>query len=139
MKLESIKLHRPFLISLLIVSLGMMPLLGLHIHLPETHSDTAPHTHQSETHGFHIHTSQHDNIDVEEAHRSDTTEINLDLDAQIHKIIKILAFVASLFIFILWQFEKIQPIRIRFIPPCRSLFEPYSAMRRGPPVDKIFL
>ncbi len=122
-----------YLIGILILSLCMMPLLGLHIHLPKTHMGTELHSHHTETHAFHLHGSQHDNIDLEIDHLSDTQQINLEIDVQLHKIIKILALITLALIFLSGFIAYTAITRRHYIPPCHNPFEIFRAMRRGPP------
>ena len=122
-------------IGLLIFSLSMLPLLGLHIHLPTAHMGNELHYHNAETHGFHVHVSQHDNIDVEPAHPSDTPQINLELDTQLHKHLKILALLALGFILLNRYSDGVITLpRRNYFPPITEFFEIFRAMRRGPPL-----
>jgi len=129
------KHHKPTkaFIGLLILSLCLMPLLGLHIHLPATHIGEELHSHATETHGFHIHASQHDNIDIEPGHPSDSPQVDLELETQLHKIIKILALFGLAFILLPVGIGRIIIRRHNYVSPFYKHFEIYCAMRRGPP------
>ena len=125
--------YQKCIVGMLILTLCLMPLLDLHIHLPETHMGAALHSHHAETHGFHLHASQHDNIDVEIEHQSDTKQINLDVDTRLVKVFKFLTLI-SLAIIFLNSFNAISSlIRLNYINPFQNPFEIFRALLRGPP------
>ena len=133
MKIASHSARTKALLGLLMLSLCMMPLLGLHIHLPEAHTGDELHLHQTEMHGFHVHTSQHDNIDVEAGHLSNSPQINLELESQLHKIIKILGLFCLVFSLISSSLVRVILQRHHYVVPVSHFFEIFRAMRRGPP------
>lgn len=94
---------------------------------------TVPHFHQVETHGFHLHISQHDNIDISASHHSDTQEISLDVETHYLKIIKVLAIVFLTLFILSIVYRKISIVRIFYFPLFKKPFEVVYAMRRGPP------
>jgi len=124
---------RNSLVGVLILSLCIMPLLGLHIHLSATHMGNELHSHAAEMHGFHMHTSSHDSIDAEPSHQSDTQQISLDMDSTLYKIIKVLALVTLLVLFSAPFIARVINTVSNFIIPIRTFFEIFLAMRRGPP------
>ena len=134
MKTRFFTKYKSQLVGLLLVSLVVMPLLGLHVHVDETHQGTDTHQHQAETHAFHVHLSSHDSIDAEPGHPSDTPQIELGLDTQLHKITKVLALL-GLVLMLLAGFHG-RVIRLphpKYEVPINHSFEIYNAMRRGPP------
>lgn len=134
MKTRTPNKFRHLLIGLLIVSLAILPLLGLHIHLPESHMGTDYHQHHAETHAFHVHVTSHDNIDVEPGHPSDSNEVNLSLEIQLHKILKLLALVGiSILLLTFYQVKRVISIRKTYLVPFIAFYEIFVAMRRGPP------
>ena len=125
--------YRNSLVGLLVLSLSIMPLLGLHIHLSATHMGDELHSHAAEMHGFHLHTSSHDSIDTEPGHQSDTRQISLDMDSPLYKVIKVLALVMLLVLLSVLFITRVISTVSYFVIPIRSCFEIFLAMRRGPP------
>lgn len=123
------------LIMLLSLSLSMLPLLGLHIHLPGTHHEHGSHTHQAETHIFHLHTSGHDNIDNETGHPSDTPQVNLDIDTRLGKIFQFLGFIALACLLLVGFITVRSSICCNYSPPCLISFQIYRDLIRGPPAS----
>lgn len=133
MKLPSPAKYRNCLVGLLILSLCMMPLLGLHLHLPATHMGDELHSHAVETHGFHLHATSHDSIDIEPMHQSDTLQISLDVESQLHKVIQLLALVTLLVLVMAAFAARMISTVSNLVIPLQSSFEVFLAMRRGPP------
>ena len=121
------------LIGILILCLSMLPLLGLHIHLPASHMGTDTHFHQAETHGFHLHTTQHENVFVDGEHSNDSQSVKLVIDTRLLKIVKIFAIVV-LFITLLSAFITCRTITLfNYDTPVLNPFEYFRALLRGPP------
>ncbi|MDH5181019.1 MAG: hypothetical protein OEZ39_14215 [Gammaproteobacteria bacterium] len=129
-------LFRDGVLSLLLPALLLIPLFGLHFHLPTAHSDQTPHTHQAETHLFHLHKSAHDNIDVEEAvdHANDGKEVNLDQDTRYTKLFQFLCCIALFFcLLIVLQLSGTQHHAHYFVS-FKPRFEIFRNLLRGPPL-----
>lgn len=120
-------------IGLLCLSLCLLPLLGLHIHLAATHQGSELHSHHAETHGFHVHTTQHDNIDIEAEHLSDTQKIDLDTDTRQVKVFKVLALIALAIMFLAGFITSRSITQFNYIVPLLNPFEIFRALLRGPP------
>ena len=129
--------HKSGLTALLILAVCLMPLLGMgkHVHLAETHMGAELHSHHAESHGFHMHGSQHDNIDIDESHPSDSQEVALDVDIRVMQLAKLIALVCLAIVFHL-RFVKTSPvIRPDYSPPIKNIYEIFSALLRGPPAS----
>lgn len=135
MKLLQSLHFRKALIGSIIVSLCLMPLLGmgLHIHLPEVHMGSDLHAHHAETHAFHLHASQHDNIDTEAQHPSDTQQVNIEIDSRLNKLVKFLALFCLSFIFITGFITLQRIVQVDYRVPVRYRFEVFTSLLRGPP------
>ena len=126
---------RNSLIGVVILSLCMMPLLGMgmHIHLAEIHMGHDLHGHDTETHGFHLHKSSHDNIDIDAQHLSDTQQIDIEQDSRLNKVFKLLA-LFSLVVIFLTGFVTARAVTLSdYAPPLRDTFEIFNSLLRGPP------
>jgi len=117
-----------------IFSIGFLPFFGVHLHLPQTHGGESSHSHEAQTHTFHLHQSTHDSIDSHDSEKSDSQHLELNSHCILGKVFNFFAIFYLLAMFLRLSRTK-QIIReFTYHNPFIHFFEIYRAFKRGPPL-----